>query len=234
MAKSELNIKNGANLSRRNVATSRVAAMLGLGKIVANSRIGNIKLNSELISGNNMDEAKDTRSSELKNCKYTKEAIDQLMSLHFLDLICGQVDRKYGIYTHVTDNGQVTDVIAIDNDLSFGETTYEQLLRMKLYKGLNANNIALFPPELIDKLKDLKPEKIRLALMDLLSNDEIEYFCTRITKVQELINNYNQMLDTQVNETERMILRDRDLGPLWTLYTYRCKAGNRVDGGDMG
>lgn len=133
------------NMTRRNVATSRMAALLGVGNLVAKSETAEIydEATGSTIRGNLMEQARGQMSGndltakakeDKKTITYssTKERPDVLLnstgnfqrdlcSLQVFDNICGQIDRHGGNFL-VTQNeqGELSDLQGIDNDGAFG------------------------------------------------------------------------------------------------------------------
>ena len=131
--------------SNRNVATSRVANLLGIGGIVEQSSIVKVKEKStgKITKGNLMTLAKgDSGASiaqgkvyeEMKKKEDIKERIEEagnkfaptiqkeLTSLQVLDYICGQTDRHVNNFfvEYDKDTKMFTHIHGIDNDMSFG------------------------------------------------------------------------------------------------------------------
>lgn len=133
------------NMTRRNVATSRMAALLGVGNLVAKSETAEIydEATGSTIRGNLMEQARGQMSGNDITAKAkedkktitfssTKERPDVLLnstgnfqrdlcSLQVFDNICGQIDRHGGNFL-VTKNeqGELSDLQGIDNDGAFG------------------------------------------------------------------------------------------------------------------
>ncbi len=133
------------NMTRRNVATSRMAALLGVGNLVAKSETAEIydEATGSTIRGNLMEQARGQMSGNDLTAKAkedkktitfssTKERPDVLLnstgnfqrdlcSLQVFDNICGQIDRHGGNFL-VTQNeqGELSDLQGIDNDGAFG------------------------------------------------------------------------------------------------------------------
>ena len=133
------------NMTRRNVATSRMAALLGVGSLVAKSETAEIydEATGSTIRGNLMEQARGQMSGNDITAKAkedkktitfssTKERPDVLLnstgnfqrdlcSLQVFDNICGQIDRHGGNFL-VTQNeqGELSDLQGIDNDGAFG------------------------------------------------------------------------------------------------------------------
>lgn len=134
------------NVSCRNVATSRVAELLGVGNLVAKSESVVITDNyGNSFTGNLMQSAKGGKSAAAdaaeskigegsnemskgsKNGGYQiKTAVSggfqrDLCNLQILDCVCGQIDRHRGNYLVTqNDDGEMTGLQGIDNDAAFG------------------------------------------------------------------------------------------------------------------
>lgn len=134
------------NVSRRNVATSRMAELLGVGNLVAksetveitdkqgNSYTGNLmtsakggKAAKDISDENTAGEDSKTLAKANKSGGYQlKTAVSggfqrDLCNLQILDCICGQVDRHRGNFLVTQgDDGELTGLQGIDNDAAFG------------------------------------------------------------------------------------------------------------------
>lgn len=206
-------ITPGNNLTRRHVATSRMATLLRLDNIVATSRTATVRENGVIYSGNVMSEAKESADKDLK--RYAPSAVNQLMQLQVLDLICGQQDRKFGNYTNQADNeGTIHDIVAIDNDISFGEIKYTNL-----YKQIQPLSYVLIPKDLIRQINELDITRIKYEFMDLITDKEIEFLTDRIKTIKKVFVNAEKHI-SGLNADEQKMLRDEEIGPLWVMYTY--------------
>ncbi len=148
-ASKEFNDKNlyqniTTNVTNRNVATSRVANLIGLGGIVEQSKTVSVKdkKTGEVKTGSlmtraegdemagdikkNLREKMDKQNDTNEREKMAKEKIapsmqKELSSLQVLDYLCGQGDRHRGNYFIEKDknNEKYTHLHGIDNDTSF-------------------------------------------------------------------------------------------------------------------
>ena len=133
------------NMTRRNVATSRMAALLGVDSLVAKSETAEIydEATGSTIRGNLMEHARGQMSGSAAAAKekegkktITYSSKDErpdvllnstgnfqrdLCSLQVFDNICGQIDRHSGNFL-VTKNkqGELSELQGIDNDGAFG------------------------------------------------------------------------------------------------------------------
>lgn len=114
------------NMSRRNVATSRMASLLGLEELIAKSQTVDItdEATGRLIRGNLMDQAEGIEyadaSEDMINGKVTSSFLRDVTNLQVLDVLCGQLDRHGGNMMYKVENGNITGVQGIDNDAAFG------------------------------------------------------------------------------------------------------------------
>ena len=141
------------NLSKRNVATSRLAELLGLGDLVAKSETATlVDADGKSRSGNlmqaaqgqevtsfileqyqaqyseKMESAENVSTVELTTGiedKVTPEFLKSLMSLQVLDNLAAQADRHSGNYFAQVKDGKLGKVQAIDNDFSFSNITLD-------------------------------------------------------------------------------------------------------------
>ena len=140
------------NLSKRNVATSRLAELLGLGDLVAKSETATLAdADGTSRSGNLMQTARgqevksfvvdqfiDQYTGEMAHAdniftfrpfeanmddKVTPEFMQSLISLQVLDNLAAQVDRHAENYFAEIKDGKLGRVQGIDNDFSFTSNT---------------------------------------------------------------------------------------------------------------
>ena len=113
-------------MSRRNVATSRMASLLGLEELIAKSQTVDItdEATGRLIRGNLMDQAEGIEYAnvweDLINGRVTSSFLRDVTNLQVLDVLCGQLDRHGGNMMYKVENGNITGVQGIDNDAAFG------------------------------------------------------------------------------------------------------------------
>lgn len=113
------------NMSRRNVATSRMASLLGLEELIAKSQTVDItdEATGRLIRGNLMDQAEGIEYAnvweDLINGRVTSSFLRDVTNLQVLDVLCGQLDRHGGNMMYKVENGNITGVQGIDNDAAF-------------------------------------------------------------------------------------------------------------------
>ncbi len=205
-------IDKGAEISKRNVATSRMAKMLGLENLVAKSSLVNLKVNGKTIQGVSMEEAEGESFSEISDKAkkdntyktYTPNSFKQLLNLQIFDIICGQVDRNLSNYncrseTIINKNNKITvleSIKGIDNDAAFGNITYKDVQK-RGHGGLHClisverdGNFA--PPymdeELANSILRLDAKIIDYNMCDILSKNERKALIDRIEGLKKLIN----------------------------------------------
>ena len=141
------------NLSKRNVATSRLAELLGLGDLIAKSetavlkdndgteRSGNLmqKARGQEVTSFVVDQFRDQYAAERVKYGYsgavkmtgnlddkvTPEFLKSLMSLQVLDNLAAQEDRHSANYFAEIKDGKLGKVQGIDNDFSFTSNTLD-------------------------------------------------------------------------------------------------------------
>lgn len=199
-------IKNNAVISTRNVATSRLAALLGFPELIAKSRTIVLEKGGKKIKGNLMMEASGTEFFALteqakKNgltMEYTPEMIRQLTVLQLMDTLCAQYDRNktnYFVESHV-ENGRlmVTGLTAIDNDIAFGEVPYEEvkiggrtLSSCESDKHPGMCSLPAVDQDFFESIMNLDPKFVDYTLGDLLSEPELAALKDRLAGLKELL-----------------------------------------------
>ena len=200
-------IRLGDELAKRNVATSRMAKMLGLEGIVATSKLSTVEVNGKTMTGIMMEEAKGPDAYDLieasvnKNepIKYTSDSFRELLSLQVFDIICGQTDRHIKNYKVQFEEKEGTRIFksikGIDNDMAFGELSYSEIKGSGLRGYAAIKNIEIdgnmaipfMDHKLAMNIKALKPEILEYQMADLLSKKERKALISRIKGVQKII-----------------------------------------------
>jgi len=207
------------NASNRNVATSRVANLIGLGSIVEQSRSVEVQSKGEKIKGNMMTFArgKDTKKRTVEDVRPITQKMDtleereayakamlsptlqkEISSLQVLDYLCGQGDRHTGNFFSEMENGKLTHIHGIDNDMAFG-TGVDMEARLRADKGYHntkqkmvvdsGNNliIAHMDKQLAMNISDLKEAELRFVLKDLIEPVYLEATIERFKKLKEAV-----------------------------------------------
>ncbi|MDY3819364.1 MAG: hypothetical protein SO019_09935 [Lachnospiraceae bacterium] len=188
---------NIANMSRRNVATSRIAELLGLGNLVAKSQTVDIldKATGQTIRGNLMDQAKgkgydDVHDAFVDN-QITSGFVRDAANLQVLDMLCGQVDRHAGNMMYITEKQNdvevVTGIQGIDNDGAFGTNTDVLSAKDSSRKDLRVFDpktfemiIPYMDDEVAERIKNLDRGVVQYVLKDLLTKEEIQATLERL------------------------------------------------------
>ena len=202
-------IKDGSEISKRNVATSRMAKLLGVEDMVAKSTATEITINGKKMSGIAMEEAKGKITSDVgkeaerkdRVARYSPNAFRQLLNLQIFDIICGQVDRNASNYIcqyaedENSDVTEITEIKAIDNDICFGNLKYKDIFewgsvglnRMRNIENLNGINVPCIDKEFADRILAVEPKQIDYLLCDILTKEEREAAIDRLKGVQKAI-----------------------------------------------
>ena len=222
----ELDNDEKVNMSRRNVATSRVAALMGLEKLVAKSQTAEIydETSGQTFKGNLMEKAKGMTVTDFweKNPKdaslggrdigvnVTGNFQREMCNLQVLDVICGQVDRHHGnFFVSTNEAGELAGVQGIDNDAAFGLNE-----EVSSVKDGNRKDRAIYDMDtgemtlpymdgnLAERILQLEPDMLRFALQDLLKHKEIEAIIKRLERTKAAIRK------TKQNQPNRLLKDD--------------------------
>lgn len=193
-------------LSTRNVATSRMAMMLGMPELVADSSTVLLQVGDRQAKrGNLMKQAVGKDNGKLtaqanKNGEpitYTPEMARQLSTLQLFDTICGQLDRNTGNYfVQEKFDGRkhiLSSLQGIDNDFSFGTLRYAELKSdgglLKLPQ-MEIDGLCTLPcvdEQAVTAIQALNDEIVKHAFADLLSSAEIDALLDRLHGVQNIL-----------------------------------------------
>ena len=199
-----------SDVSKRNVATSRMAKILGLDYMVAGSTIADVTVNGKKMSGIAMEEAKgecyidigEAAVKKKRKPRYSPKAFKQILNLQIFDVICGQVDRNAAnylcTYEEKADSNvtEIKEIKAIDNDLSFGRLSYNEIVnagrqgvnRLRSFEDTGGKlTIPCVDKELADKILAVDTEMIDYQMCDILDKDERKALIDRIKGVQKII-----------------------------------------------
>ena len=189
-------ISVGSKIAVRNVATSRMASLLGAGDLVVKSTTALVQeKGKQQRKGIVMERARGRAAAELDSTRaetkvtYTPDAVRQLVNLHLLDLICGQTDRHMNNYFVTTNQqGQIDGIQGIDNDVAFGELSGEKIKRKNGHLlGTESMNLPVVDAEMYETICSLTSEVIQVNFADLLSQKEIHAMIDRVRTVREYL-----------------------------------------------
>ncbi|MBP5607961.1 MAG: hypothetical protein J6X66_06805, partial [Lachnospiraceae bacterium] len=199
MATKGAKIKEGSNLSGRNVATYRMAVALGIEDCVARSETAKVRRNDKLVYGNLMEEAKGSEALKMgkqKDKKYTSKCVCDIAMMQVFDLICGQIDRNGRNYYVNATAENIDSIKMIDNDLAFGNLSADELMNgyQSMPKFMDALILAL-PDHFKRRVLEMDKKTISLMLEDILTTEEIEAASKRLDIVKAKIRLIQNGLD---------------------------------------
>lgn len=201
------------NVSKRNVATSRMAELLGVGHLIAHSETAEVtdRATSKSVRGNLMEKAEGVEleeafgrlgghtSGDISGAGAVTGGFQRAtICVQMLDSICSQVDRHAKNMMYQFDaNGALSGIQGIDNDLAFGQTEridsvhQSQNARQAFSKGRTGVQMSI---PYMDKAMARniialaqKPDTVRFVMQDVLREAEIEALITRLNKAAEAL-----------------------------------------------
>ncbi len=223
IAKDNVKMEKGASITNRNVATRRLAELLGVPELVpATQKVKYKNQNGKDRYGIIMAQAKGEELYEVNEkikkktykYKYNDLVFLQMNTLEILDVIAGQTDRNNSnIYAEFDEKNKVTNIRAIDNDMSFGKLTYNDIKKTKR-RFLNALEdkdgfckLKVVDKRLYDSLMVLTDEMVDYVFADLLFKDELKALKDRIKCVKKLLKHSNEKDKDNFNNS-RFFVRD--------------------------
>ncbi len=223
IAKNNVKMEKGASITNRNVATRRLAELLGVPELVpATQKVKYKDQNGKDRYGIIMAQAKGEELYEVNEkikkktykYKYNDLVFLQMNTLEILDVIAGQTDRNNSnIYAEFDEKNKVTNIRAIDNDMSFGKLTYNDIKKTKR-RFLNALEdkdgfckLKVVDKRLYDSLMVLTDEMVDYVFADLLFKDELKALKDRIKFVKKLLKHSNEKDKDNFNNS-RFFVRD--------------------------
>ena len=229
-------IPENANITGRNVATYRLAELLGISelipaatKVLYKDKNGNEHKGILMAGtvGEPVARIKYLKKQHSQKIKLEKEVYLQLVSLQILDILTGQVDRHEGniLLQNVQKLQHYSKVTGIDNDMCFGNISYYTLSGdMEFLKPLSAKihplenekgtTLKMIDQELFDRVLGLDESLVRYAFADLLQKEEMEDFLDRIDGVQELFHKLKNEKNPSVKLCDRKKMTEDDANEL--------------------
>lgn len=193
--------------SQRNVASTRIAELLGVGNLLAHSQEMTVIMNgvehkgcfmefAEGVdptsrSGKDFDKLAETEFK--RNASYNKAE----SSLEILDALCGQQDRHARNFFYQLSELQpdgtrtVTGIQGIDNDLAFHLTGDLSLPG----RGVREEHMIFIDSNLAKNIQSLTREKLEYVFSDILTKDEINAFESRVEAVKERMKTNMVLID---------------------------------------
>ena len=190
-------ITPGGVMADRNVATSRMASLMGINHLVTRSETADVMQNNKMVSGVLMEGAKGEEASGIytekyEGVRYEDQTVVDLMTMHVFDIICGQIDRNTNNFFLTLEGNKISGLQMIDNDMSFGLASGKALTKRKYYQlpAVDPALLIALPASIKLKIHELAtaPESYyRLVFGDLLSVEEISYLMNRVNHVDNMI-----------------------------------------------
>ncbi|MCD8082163.1 MAG: hypothetical protein LUE86_01225 [Clostridiales bacterium] len=202
MLQEEAGIETGGNLPARNVASSRLASLLGQDTLLAKADLVCLRNGNELQKGVMMEEAKglDYSAKEQhmetfgKVTDYSDPRLQiQITSLEVIDYLAGQVDRHTGnmFYQFEEDkmgNQKLIGIQGIDNDAAFGNLDPENATN-KPGTLVGLKDITMVDINLMARIQVTNQASLEYIFGDILRPSEIEALGKRFEQVKEHLNN---------------------------------------------
>ena len=195
-------IPKNANITNRNIATYRLAELLGIPELIPSATKVKYNHHNRKHHGILMTEAKGItgyNAWKSKDIKFRNNVYMQLNSLQILDALTGQTDRHLNnIIMQTNDKTKMVEkVFGIDNDMCFGNLKFGDFTLSGKSIGaiqpliIKTRNRLEFVPKLIDrKLYDsvlaLDDDLVKYEFADLLTTNELNCFLDRLHGVQDL------------------------------------------------
>ena len=179
----------------RNVATTRLAQLFGIEHLIAHSQSVKVKINSKYIKGILMDAAPGSdfySFKEISNKAIAPSFQKSLCSLELFDAICAQADRVPWNYSILYSNsGEALDLVAYDNDLSFGlKTNLKDFSLCDSFIIDNHGRLSLpyLDQDLAKRVLQVTNNHIENALYNLLPKEYITATQKRLMAIKKAIN----------------------------------------------
>ena len=202
----------GNELSSRNIASSRVAELLGIGGIVAHSEKMIVRSGDKVTAGCFMEFAEGVDiTAKGERSRRVLDQIDatihpagfykDMTSMEVFDYLCAQNDRhgRNMFYKLGEPDGQgrraIIGLQGIDSDLAFGDKDRQ----MSETQGL-MNEMTFISSDLADKVNALDEDTLRYAIGDLIPENQIQMMMSRVEKFKEHMN--KNMVRIEDNEWE--------------------------------
>lgn len=183
---------DGSSITDRNIATSRMAALLGIDKIAAHSERMVVTRDGKQIEGCFMEfaEGMDIRSEDTKK-RFDHVVVDlnagfnrDHSTLEVFDYICRQRDRHVGNMFYKLSRPEadgtrrIVGLQGIDNDLAFSDVT-------SVGKGNRLEQLHLIDKDLADRVQGLSRFDLEYAVGDLIGKKELDALENRINALKD-------------------------------------------------
>lgn len=197
-AKGRFETDKGNELSARNIASTRVAELLGIGSIIARSEKMTVKAAGQVMQGCFMEQAKGIdllskddgvrRMVSQTEIKPTAGLNRDMAAMEIFDFLCAQNDRHAGnmLYqlSEPDENGKrnVIGLQGIDNDLAFGDQEQPDFQYQGFRKGMES--MTFIDRDLAQQVRKLDRASLEYAVGDLVSQGQIDAMMKRVEKFQ--------------------------------------------------
>lgn len=214
--------KGEIEFSRRNIAATRVAELLGIGSSLAHSEKMTVVIDGVERTGCFMEFAEGIDPTSRSGADFEKLAETEFKrnasynrsesNLEILDAICGQMDRHGKNFFYQLSEKQpdgtrhIVGIQGIDNDLSF--TSKDGLVHGK---GVTLEGLTFIDAKLAENIRKLTPEKIEYALSDVLKPQELQAFKGRVDLFKQHLNTKMVEIDEngwELNEFDESKYKD--------------------------
>ena len=190
----------GNELSSRNIASSRVAELLGIGGIVAHSEKMIVRSGDKVTAGCFMEfaegvdiTAKGERSrrvlDQIDATVHPASFYKDMTSMEAFDYLCAQNDRhdrnifyKLG-EPDVQGKRAIVGLQGIDGDLSFGDSEEHRTAVQGFLR-----NMTFISSSLADKINALDEDTLRYAIGDLIPEKQIQVMMRRVETFKNHMN----------------------------------------------
>ena len=198
---SSIHADAGTNITNRNVAMSKIAALLGVSHLLAKSEKMEITEGDKVISGVFMENAEGKSYDDIMPedaAKLDEHPFDNptvlrdLADMQVLDFICQNIDRhQHNLFYKFSEDGKkIIGVQGIDNDLSFGNAPKEKDSDMLGPADVALKDITVITKSMYDKIKDLHPHTVLPVLSGLgLSKNEQQ---NALKRIQTIVNRVDE------------------------------------------
>ncbi len=228
-----VDVPEGGNVDRRNLAFYRMAGLLGKQHIVPETKLLTVTRNGQEIPGTFMAEAQgvdvNTAGPNHPVLQAKPEAFENpsvasdIASMQVLDYICGNVDRHPGNFILRFDpqDGEKMKLVGIsliDNDMSFGRE--DGTAEHKGARSTVPNTMGVVGEDLYNAMRLMTREQMELMLADCrFSKEELDAAWIRKEKMQKAIEaDMEYFRDKEPGYTEKGRIRLVPEGD-WDKYT---------------
>ena len=197
----DLDLQEGQRYDHRNSAMSAVAGLVGMQDTVARSV--NMKFldeNGEEVEGTFMEFADGLDlhgKNGLKEFEKVAEdpfsppckALPKIADLQAFDYLCGNVDRHGGNMSYKVDkHGKFIDIVAFDNDTSFGTLPIDP--KKGRFRQAGVQDLKVISKPMSRKIMNLTEEMLKFSLRGRgLTDQEIQASCDRLAELKTAIQN---------------------------------------------